>query len=58
MCAYFRGFIEKFSYIVGPLHDFTKKNIKYMCSKKEADSFEKLKEKLIFEPILVLSDLS
>ena len=25
MCAYYRRFIEKFSVIVGPLHDLTKK---------------------------------
>ena len=26
MCAYYRHFIEKFSYIEGPLHELTKKN--------------------------------
>ena len=36
----------------------TKKNVKSTWSKKENDAFEKLKSKLIFEPILILSDLS
>ena len=58
MCAYYRCFIEKFSLIVGPLHDLTKKNVKYKWTKKENESFEKLKKKLIPLPILILSDLS
>ena len=58
MCAYYRCFIEKFLYIAGPLHDLTKKNVKFVWSKRENDAFEKLKDKLISEPILVLSNLS
>ena len=30
MCAYYRRFIEKFSFLAGPLHDLTKKNVKYV----------------------------
>ena len=29
MCAYYRRFIEKLSLIADPLHDLTKKNVKY-----------------------------
>ena len=58
MCAYYRRFIENFSYISGPLHDLTKKNVKFVWSKKENDAFEKLKGKLIYKPTLVLLDLS
>ena len=58
MCAYYRRCIEKFSYLAGPLHDLTKKNVKFVWSKKENDAFEKLKGKLISEPVLVLPDLS
>ena len=58
MCAYYRRFIEKFSDISGPLHDLTKKNVKFEWSKKKSDAFEKLKGKLIFEPVLVLPNLS
>ena len=58
MCAYYRRFIEKFLYIAGPLHNLTKKNVKFVWSKRENNAFEKLKCKLISEPILVLPDLS
>ena len=54
MCAYFRCFFEKFSFIAGSLHDLKKKNVKYTCSKKQNDAFEKL----ISQPRLVLSDLT
>ncbi|MCO5557233.1 hypothetical protein L7F22_010794 [Adiantum nelumboides] len=30
ICAYYRRFIKKFSLIAGPLHDLTKKNVKYV----------------------------
>ena len=40
------------------MHDLTKKNVKFVWSKKENDTFEKLKSKLISEPVLVLPDLS
>ena len=58
MCAYYRRFIEKFSFIAGPLHDLTKKNVKYEWTNKVNESFEKLKEKLISQPVLILPDLS
>ena len=29
MCSYYRTFIEKFSIIVGPLHNLTKKKVKF-----------------------------
>ena len=58
MCEYYRHFIEKFSYIQGPLHDLTKNNVKFVWSKKENDSFEIVKAKLISQPNLILSDLS
>ena len=33
MCAYYRRFIAHFSSIAGPLHDLTKKNVRYVWSK-------------------------
>ena len=39
MFTYYRRFIEKFSYIAGPLHDLTKKNVKFVWYKKENDAF-------------------
>ncbi|RYA46877.1 reverse transcriptase domain-containing protein [Enterobacter cloacae complex sp. GF14B] len=58
MCAYYRRFIEKFSQIAGPLHDLTKKNVKYSWTAKEKNAFDKLKEKLTSQPVLMLPDLS
>ena len=58
MCAYYIRFLQKFSYIAGPLHDLTKKNVKFVWSKRENNAFEKLKDTLISEPVLVLPDLS
>ncbi|RXY01996.1 hypothetical protein DD576_30230 [Klebsiella pneumoniae] len=58
MCAYYRRFIAKFSQVAGPLHDLTKKNVKFVWTAKEQNAFEKLKEKLTSQPVLVLPDLS
>ena len=58
MCAYYRRFIEKFSFIAGPLHDLTKKNVKYNWTAKEQEAFNKLKSKLTSQPVLILPDLS
>ena len=46
MCSYYRRFIEKFSMLAGPLHDLTKKNVKYRWMEKEREAFQMLKEKL------------
>ena len=58
MCAYYRRFIDKFSFIVGSLHDLTKKNIKYVWTSNEKEAFETLKQKLTTQPVLILPDLS
>ena len=57
MCAYYRRFIAQFSSIAGPLHNLTKKNVRYVWLDKQDKAFKMLKEKLILQPILVLSDL-
>ena len=58
MCAYYRKFIEKFSVIAGPLHDLTKKNVKYQWTSKEESAFQALKAKLMTQPLLQLPNLS
>ncbi|RYA68208.1 hypothetical protein DD598_25355 [Enterobacter cloacae complex sp. 2DZ2F16B1] len=58
MCAYYRRFIAKFSQIAGPLHDLTKKNVKYSWTTKEKNAFDKLKENVTSQPFLMLGDLS
>ncbi|MCO5592508.1 hypothetical protein L7F22_046511 [Adiantum nelumboides] len=40
MCAYYRRFIEKFSLIAGPLHDLTKKNVKYVWTERKQEAFD------------------
>ena len=57
MCSYYRRFIDKFSILVGPLHDLTKKNIKFQWTAKENEAFKKLKEKLMTKPVLILPNL-
>ncbi|MCO5571372.1 hypothetical protein L7F22_025110 [Adiantum nelumboides] len=58
MCAYYRRFIEKFSVIAGPLHDLTKKKVKFQWTDKEEKAFKTLKSKLVSESLLKLPDLS
>ena len=58
MCAYCRRFIEKFSVIAGPLHNLTKKKVKFEWTPKEENAFQTLKFKLMTQPLLKLPDLS
>ncbi|MCO5612729.1 hypothetical protein L7F22_066998 [Adiantum nelumboides] len=57
MCSYYRRFIRDFSRIAGPLHDLTKKKVKYVWTPKENTAFMQLKAKLMTQPLLVLPDL-
>ncbi|MCO5583560.1 hypothetical protein L7F22_037471 [Adiantum nelumboides] len=57
MCSYYRHFIRDFSRIAGPLHDLTKKKVKYVWTPKENTAFMQLKAKLMTQPLLVLPDL-
>ena len=58
VCAYYRCFAKKLSYIARPLHDLKNKNSIFVWSKKESDLIETLKDKLISQSILILSNLS
>ena len=57
MCSYYRRFIEKFSIIGGPLHDLTKKRVKFQWTAKENEAFIELKKRLMSRPLLILPDL-
>ena len=57
MCSYYRRFIEKFSIIAGPLHDLTKKRVKFQWTAKENEAFNELKKRLMSGPLLILPDL-
>ena len=58
ICSYYRRFIEKFSIIAGPLHDLTKKKVKFQWTTKENEAFNELKKRLMSGPLLILPDLS
>lgn len=57
MCSYYRRFIAKFSVIIGPLHDLTKKNVKFRGTLREHNAFITLKQKLMSQPFLKLPGL-
>ena len=57
MCSYYRRFIEKISIIAKPLHDLTKKKVKFQWTAKQNVTFNELKDKLMSGPLLVLPDL-
>ena len=57
MCSYYRRFIEKFSIIARPLHDLTKKKVKFQWTAKGNEAFNELKKRLITGPLLILPDL-
>ena len=57
MCSYYRRFIEKFSIIASPLHDLTKKKVKFQWTAKENKAFNEFKKRLMSRPLLILPDL-
>ena len=57
MCSYYRRFIANFSVIAGPLHDLTKKKVKFQWTARENTAFNVLKEKLMTQPLLILPDI-
>ena len=57
MCSYYRRFIEKFSIIAGPLHDLTKKRVKFQWMAKQNEAFNEIKKSLMSGPLLILPDL-
>ena len=56
LAGYYRRFEQNFSRIAGPLTKLTQKGEKYVWTAECADAFEELKNKLIFSPILKMSD--
>ena len=48
MCSYYRRFIEKFSIIARPLHDLTKKRVKFQWTAKGNEAVNELKKRLMF----------
>lgn len=56
LANYYRKFIKGYSAIVAPLTDLLKKNRTWFWDGKCQAAFEKLKEAVIQEPVLVLPD--
>ncbi len=53
LCNYYRRFVQNFAKLAKPLHQLTKKNVKFEWSSEAENSFKTLKEKLISSPILI-----
>ena len=57
MHSYYHKFIAKFAVIAGPLHDLTKKKVKFHWTLKEHNAFMTLKQRLKSKPLLKLPNL-
>ena len=57
MANYYRWFVKDFAKIVKPLHEITKKEIKWNWGEKQKKAFEELKERFTTELVFVISDL-
>ena len=57
LCSYYRRFIQGFATLPGPLHELTKKKVKFQWTSKEESAFQALKEKLMTKPLLIIPDL-
>ena len=51
-CQYYRRFIKHFSHICKPLHDLTKKNVRFQWNEKCQHAFDTLKAEMSKPPVL------
>ena len=54
---YYKWFIKDFTKIAKPLHEMTRKDMKYNWGKYQQKIFKELKEKFTMESVLITSDL-
>ena len=54
---YYKWFVINFVKIVKPLHEITRKEIKWNWGEKQQKAFEESKKRFITEPVLVIPDL-
>jgi hypothetical protein len=57
LAGYYRRFIENFSKIAKPMTELLKKEKKFVWTKACESSFQELKKRLVFAPVLCLPDL-
>ena len=58
LANYYRKFVKDFAKIAGPLHDLTKKALKFQWTDECQAAFERLKSALIQAPILAYPDFT
>lgn len=58
LAGYYRRFIKNFSSLSKPLTSLLKKDVNFVWSSKQQDSFEKLKSALCLEPVLQYPDFT
>ncbi|XP_043725742.1 uncharacterized mitochondrial protein AtMg00860-like [Telopea speciosissima] len=54
LAGYYRRFIENFLRILTPMTRLTRKGVKFEWSEDYEKSFQKLKQRLIFSPVLTI----
>ena len=57
LANYYRWFVKDFARVAKPLHEITRKDIKWNWKEKQQRAFEELKERFTIEPVLVILDL-
>jgi len=57
LANYHRHFVKDFAKIARPLHEITRKEIKWKWGEKQQNVFEELKSRFMTELILVIPDL-
>jgi len=58
LCNYYRRFVKYFAKIAKPLHNLTRKNIKFLWTNECENAFKELKKILITSPILLHLDIT
>ena len=52
LCSYYRRFISGFASMAAPLHELTRKNVRFNWGQEQDAAFKQLKERLISAPVL------
>ena len=58
LAGYYRKFVEGFSSIARPMTQLLKKDKKFEWSQKCEDSFQELKKRLVYAPVLIMPDIT